>query len=770
MKDIYEIFEFNLIKEQLEKFAAGELAKIYVKNLTMFDNEDDLSLSLQELKEGIRYCYKYASLPFHYHQNLIPQLVSLKKGGIGSKEFFYQISYFLENIKLIKEDFKEEESFPLLKEIITSLKNLELVKQKIDRIISPNLDILDSASNNLMRIRNKISRLESSLGSLSNTLVDKYRNYLSEGHGALKNGIFTLMVKSSFKNRVPGITLAISDTGSTIFIEPQELIEVYNNIASLKEEEVQEIQSILKDLSQYVNSYNSDLLNDNYLLGKLDFIFARATYAISYNGEIASTIKQRRIKLENAAHPLIDKKKVVRNDFILNDEKMMVITGPNAGGKTVALKVVGLLIIMHQCGLALPIKEGGELCFFKNIFADIGDNQSLLDNLSTFSSHIVNIERIIEQTNENSLVIIDELGSGTSPLDGEAIGLGIIDYLLKKNCFSIISSHYEGIKSYALENEKILCASMIFDEKEIKPTYKLLLHVASASFGVEVASRLGLNAEIIKRAQKYIYDRKLSDKEIKIEVLNQAINENEKIKITLKEQEKELDNLKIELQRKIDQNNLQKAKIIAEAEEEKNKIIAQAKEEIDELFKEFKNTENKKLHQVIELKHQIDEKGKTIEEDDDNIVVDQIRIDDQVEIVASKVKGKVIRIDKNKVTIVTDSGLNLQIKLSQIRKCEAVKPSKNKVYVPDFVANMKKVSTECNVIGLTVKEAIPIIDKYLDDCVSIHYHQARIIHGSGTGKLRQAVHQYLKTSPFVESFRLGGQGEGGVGATVVYFK
>ena len=768
MKNIYSTFEFNLIKERLLKHATVELAKKYVEDLEMFDSKEELEDSLTYLNEGIRYANKYGRLNIYYHPNLIPNLVSIKKGSIGSTEFFYQVGYLLENIKLIKEEFKESEVFVLIDEIVKSLNSLDQVKARIDRVISPSLDILDSASPNLYRIRTKILRLESSISSLSRQLVDKYRNYLSDGHGALKNGIFTLMVKSTYKNRVQGIVHATSDTGQTLFIQPQELIEVYNEIASLKEEELQEIQIILKELSLFISKYDRELLVNNLNIARLDFIFAKATFAISYNGEIAKISNEKKILLKSAAHPLIDPKKVVRNDFIMEKEKMMVITGPNAGGKTVALKVVGLLVIMHQCGLALPIKEGGELAFFDNIFADIGDNQSIIDNLSTFSSHIVNIQDILSKVDSHSLVIIDELGSGTSPLDGEAIGLGVIDYLLNKNCFSMISSHYEALKTYALENDDILCASMIFDEKEIRPTYQLLLHVASSSYGIEVAERFGLNNEVISRAKKYLEERKLSDKEIRLEVLNAQINEVEKLKkmLLLKEEElqKEQEKLRVEIQKNRDLRN----EIIQNAEDEKRLLVEKAKEEMDEIFKEFKSLENVKLHQLIDAKKKLENNPNLNDEEDEEDIV--CNIGDSVEVIASKARGKVTRLDKNRATILLDGGLTLQVKLNQIRKVTVVKPNKKKTYTPDIISNMKRVSTECNVIGMTVKEAIEVISKYLDDCTVVHYKQCRIIHGCGTGKLRSGVHEYLKKCPYVESYRLGGMGEGGVGATVVTLK
>lgn len=767
MKSIYETFEFSIIKDRLQKYATTELGKSYCLNLQMFSNEEELQLSLDELNEAIRYCYKYSKPNIQYHNNLIPTLVNIKKGGIGNKEFFYQISHLLENIKEIRQDFKEGINFPLINDIINRLEELDLVKNKIDRVISPTLDIFDNASNNLYRIRNKILHLNNSITSVSNSLISKYANYLESTRSALKNGIFTLMVKSSFKNRIPGIVHDISDSGQTVFIEPQELIEIYNEISSLKEEEIREIQNILKELSLYVNNYNGQLVNNNFLISKLDFIFAKATYGISYHGEICKISKEKKITLVNAAHPLIDPKVCVKNSFLMEKEKMMIITGPNAGGKTVALKVVGLLVIMHQCGLCLPVQEGGELTFFNKIYANIGDNQSILDNLSTFSSHIIKIKEILNEVDENSLVIIDELCSGTSPLDGEAIGLGVISYLLDKNCFALISSHYEALKSHALENDNILCASMIFDEKNIMPTYKLRLFVASSSYGIEVSERFGLQKEVIKLAKDYIEKRKLTDKEIKLEILNKRIEENENIKLDLIEKEKELEQLKNQLNQQIKANaNLRNA-ILNEAEEEKKKIIEEAKEEIDRIFNEFKNLENVKLHQVIEAKSKIDNKSQVIEEIEEE---DDIQINDQVEITSSKTRGKVIRIKNKKVTIISDNGLTLQVNLNQLRKVEVIKKKKSYTYTPDFISNMKKVPTECNVIGLTVKEAIDVISKYLDDATTVHFKQVRIIHGCGTGKLRQGVHEYLKRSSYVESFRLGGAGEGGVGATVVSLK
>ena len=769
MKDIYQTFEFNLIKERLKKYANCELARYYVDNLSIIEDQEELQDNLVLLSESLAYNYKYSRLVIYNHPNLLPSLINIHKGGIGNISFFASISYLLENIKLLKAEFKEKDSYPHLDELISSLDPLTSLKAKIDRVISPEQEILSTASSKLMQIRSKKERLENGISSLMSSLIEKYRLYLSDYRPSLKNGVYTLMVKSTFKNRINGIVLASSDSGNTFFIEPQELLEVYNNLSTLREEERIEIENILKDLSSDAKSNLDALRKDNSLVSLLDFNFAKASYAISYHGNVANISSERKIRLMNAAHPLIDLSKVVRNDFVMDKERMMIITGPNAGGKTVALKLLGLLVIMHQSGLALPCEDDAYLPYFDHIYGDIGDNQSLIDNLSTFSSHMVNLRDILEHADDTSLVIIDELGSGTSPLDGEALALGAIDYLLKVNCFSFISSHYEGVKNYALENNQILCASMVFDEDNLSPTYKLLLHAASSSFGVEVASRLGLPNEVICRAKEYIKEKKSTSEELMLEDLNAKIRENELIKAQLKEQANKLKEQEKVLTQEIEKNKHLHQQILDQAEEEKQKIVAKAQDEIDDIFNEFKKMNDVKLHQVISAKKKISDKLATDEEDED-VADGEVNIGDDVELIDSKVRGKVISLKRDKATILTEMGMNVEINKNKVRKVLKPKKPKNVVKTYDYVAHMKQVSTECNVIGLTVREALPIVSKYLDDAVSVHYHEVRIIHGAGTGKLRQGIHEYLKKSPYVASFRLGGMGEGGVGATVVTLK
>ena len=767
MKSIYETFEFDYIKDELKKYVHHSLAKKYVESLVMFDSYDQVEDELNYVKEAFYYSYKYSSLTVFSLEDLMDELINIHKGGRGTIHFFISLSYSLDNIKLIKEEFKEENNCPLLASLVNLLNLLPSLKSSLERVFSKDGEIVSSASPNLLRIRNRISSLENSISSLIHSLIDKYRNYLTDYQPSLKGNVYTLMVKSSFKNRISGIVISQSDSGNTFFIEPQELINVYNEISSLKEEEKAEIDKILLDLSKKVLLSENEVRINNFSLARIDFLFAKASLGIAYKGNIVTLNKQGIISLSRCAHPLIDAKKVVRNSFYLTSQKMMIITGPNAGGKTVCLKLIGLMVIMNQCGLILPIEKEGTLPYFKNIYALIGDEQSLIDNLSTFSSHIVGLENIVSKVDDASLVIIDELGTGTSPLEGEALAVSIINYLLNKKCYSFISSHYDGVKNLALMNDKILCASMVFDEERLMPTYHLILNVASPSYGIDVARRLGLEEDIIIKAKEYLEEKKSSSKDILLDELNQKLAIVDDLKNTLESEKKNLESINQDLKNQIERTKKERINILKQAEDEKQELILKAKEEIDQLYDQFKKNQNLKMHEVISLKKKIDDQ--VIDYEDENISYDQISLNDYVELLDTKVRGKVISLKKGRVTVLTDSNMTIETKANKVKKVQKVKEKKATRNV-DFIANLKKVPTELNLIGLTVKEALPILEKYLDDALSVHYKQVRIITGSGTGKLREGVHQYLRKSSYVDSFRLGGENEGYVGATVVYLK
>lgn len=768
MKSIYEVFEFDQVKKLIEKYSKTELGLEKIRSLEMFTDEFELKNELGHLEEVISYTLKYRNLVISNHKNILPHLQVIKKGGTCGIDFFYQVLQYLENSKVLKDEVIKDERYSFLLESIRNLNELESLAHRLDRTITKDLEISDNASSTLREIRRNLRSEIASQSKIINSLMLKYKDYLNDERVALRNASFTLPIKSTYKHRVDGITIDESDSGLTAFIEPTEIIASNNKIQRLKEKEKEEINRILDELSSLVKDVVYDVEYDVETICYLDFLLSKANYAIETDSKIASLKKEKVIKLKDARHPLIDKKKIVKNSFILDKNRIMLITGPNAGGKTVALKVIGLLVIMNQCGLAIPTSEEAELSFFKNIFVDMGDNQSLIDNLSTFSGHIKNIIEIVDNLTEDSLVIFDELGTGTSPLDGEALGIGVITHLNKMGSFAVLTSHYDGLKTFALENDYILNASMEFDEENISPTYRLRLGVAGKSYGLEMSKRMGLKKEILDTSYAYIDDKRKSDKEVTLALLQKKLEENESIQLSLKEKEDEINKRIRNLEH--EKRNLLKLqeKIKDEAEIEKNKIIEEAKEEIDKIFEQFKNKENYKMHEVITAKHNLDLLRDEEDEDEESNYVpsinDYVRADD------FNVTGKVIRVKGENVTLLTDQGLNLSVKASSLTKIKASKKeNKPKTYVSSFKLD-KKVSLECNIVGFRVEEGLREVDQYLSDCIAARYSEVRIIHGSGTGVLRSAVHDYLKKRKDIKSFRLGGLGEGGVGATVVYLK
>ncbi len=768
MKDIYQAFEFDRVKKILESYVKGEYALKQIRNLEMFSNKDELIDELNYLDQMINYTLKYRSLTLNPHNDILPYLKSLNKDGVGNIEFFYQVSSLLENVKTIKDESSKDDTYPLIMNLINDLDSLENLKNQIDRIVTRDLEISDNASSELRSIRRALRNEEQGQSHLINSLMNRYKDILNSEKYTLRNSQYVLPVKASYKNSVSGLVIDESDSGLTVFIEPSEILESNNKIMRLKEKEHEEIARILKELSLYTLKYIEPLTKDFFIISRLDFLLAKANYAIDINANVANIVDERVILLKNARHPLIDKDKVISNSFFLDKQKIMVISGPNAGGKTVCLKVIGLLVIMNQVGLAIPTSEKADLCFFDQIFVDMGDNQSLLDNLSTFSGHIKNLIEILENVSANSLVVLDELGTGTSPLEGEALGVGVIKYLNRLGCFGIFTSHYEGLKSFALENDYILNASMAFDEENIEPTYHLRLGVAGKSYGIDLSKRMGLNKQVIDYSLSYLAKKQKDDKEMTLALLNQKLEQNEALRMDLVKKEEELQEKTEDLKKEISKYKRLENQIYLNSEKEKEKLIEKAKEEIQQIVDDFKSSSNHKLHEVITAKKKLDDLINT--SDSEQKINQVININDNVRIVDSDISGKVIRLKQNQAIILTSQGLTLSVNLNKLEKYKPTKKVVNKNSPSSLFKTTKVVKLECNLIGLRVEEALKELDKYLDDALVSHYHEVRIIHGSGTGALRSAVHDYLNKRKEIKSFRLGGLGEGGVGATVVYFK
>jgi len=770
MLDIYGTLEIERVLNEVAIFSNTELGKEKILNLKML-SEDEASKSLKLVSQMSNFILKYGSTPISSSFDLTKFIDLALKGGVLTPLDLDHIALDVLTANKVHSFFKKGDKstyFELL-ELVNKLYDIEELEIKIHSVIAPNLNIKDDASPKLRSIRQSIRQKEMDVRSLSSSLIRKYHEFLSEETLTIRNDHYVLPVESVHKNKVPGVIHDISDSGNTTFIEPECLVQLANKICELKIEEKEEIYQLLKMLTAEVVKYSSQIKSNNYVIAEIDFVSAKAEYSNKHNCLVATFTKERMIDFKGARHPLISEEKVVANDFKFGeDQRIIIISGPNAGGKTVALKTLGLLVMMSQMGLAIPTKEPGNLAYFPRIYADIGDNQSLSDNLSTFAAHVSNLSTITHFVTSKDLVLLDELGTGTSPNEGEALALAVSDFLLKKRCFAFISSHFEKMKEYAYRREGVTNAMMVFDEKQLLPTYSLKIGFPGRSYGLEMANRYHLDKEVIELAKKNLDktgNRSVSDV---IDKLNAVLHENEDLNKQLKEEKRLLEGKTkdIKHQNKVLQDK--KENLLSDVEETKKKMIDYARKQINYVLKILENP-NAKQHELIEAKTKLKKLEETTEEFNEN---EEIKLGDYAEVAGLDIVGKVVKINKEKVELISSDGMNIKSTLNKLKKVEKSQgiSRKNTKNPDNFVFSKTNVKLELNIIGKHVDEAMVEVEKYLDDCLLKNFKQVRIIHGMGTGALRDAVHDYLDTCDFVDSYRLGDMNEGSTGATVVIFK
>lgn len=769
MRNIYAILEYDKIRNLLADFANTELSLARIKSLSLINDKKSLKTELTILKEAIDILTNYREAPITSSKNLLSLIELARKGGMLTPLDFEAVANdiltankllsYLEKIPHIYENVlkKREELF-----------DLSNVERKIHSIIAPDLRLFDSASPLLNKTRHNIDKLEKELSIQMAKEEELYSDYLSIKTITIRDGHAVLPVKRIYKNKVDGIIHDVSDSEQTVFIEPSSIVSINNEIIYEKSIEIEEIKRILKELTEYVLGFENKIIANNKIIGYLDFVFAKAKYALKNHHFVASISDDYTIDLLSARHPLISSDKVVANSFQMDKQhRLLLITGPNAGGKSVALKTVGLLSLMHLSGLAIPSNDGSRLPFFKNIFVDIGDSQSLSDNLSTFSGHIRNLSYIISEVKENDLVLIDEIGTGTSPLEGEALAIAIIDRLLQQKCFALISSHYEGTKAYALSHEGIQNASMLFDQEKLTPTYHLLVGIPGKSYGIEMAKRYNIDEEIIKKAKGYLKGKAHDE-------LNESIdrlNKQEAMLASQREKNKALEETlthkirEAESDKRIYQNK--RERLEEDATEIKAKLIKDVIDELDDIRRSVAKGDLK-LHEVIRAKSRATELLEVQDEDLPTAKIPLV-VGDYAKIISLDIVGKITNIHNQKVELVSVDGLSFKSTLDKLVKCEPIqKISKVKRADIDEALLLKSdVKMELNVIGYHVDEALLMVDKYLDDARLRHFSQVRIIHGSGSGALRNAIHEYLKTKDFVLEYSFAGLSQGGQGATIV---
>ena len=770
MKNLYDTLEFNKIQEKLNLYIKTEVGKNLVNTLELSTDFFLLQKELSFVEEMMNLIVRFGTLPINNSSDLAIKIGFAKKGGILTPKDLNDIAEDIEtSSKVISFVKKCEGNYENIKDFIKDFNILNHLSNSIKGVISPSLTIYDNASSKLKSIRTKIVSTQQELTARINSLVRTYSSILSDGNITLRNDHFVLPVKTTEKNKIQGIIHDVSNTGETTFIEPNSIVELNNKIYVLKLEEQEEIKRILLELTKEVLSYENEILTNNQMLGYLDFVQAKSLYGNDIDGYVATLEKEQQIHLIGAKHPLLNKDTCIPNSFELNkDHRIMIITGPNAGGKTVALKTVGLLILMNQCGLPLPTSKKPILSIFNNIFLDVGDNQSIQDNLSTFSAHITNIAQIVKNIGGKDIVLIDELGTGTSPNEGEALAISVINEILFKNSFGIISSHFEGVKILAMQNDNIINASALFDEEKLLPTYKIKVGMPGKSYGVDVASRLGMPEHIIDNAKNYLANHQEQNLDNAINKLEKQFILNEKLSEELNAKLKNIEAKEIESNKILANIDKIKEEAMLEAEEQKEELLKKARIEIDSILKELKENEIK-LHTITAAKKALENlETEEIEVDSPN---QEVEINDYVKIKDTNMQGKIIRKVKNNITVITQEGLSINTTTNKVIKTMA--PAKKvapRMTKGDQMIFKQSVPLELNVIGLHVDEALEKVEKYLDTCLARKIKSCRLIHGSGTGALRSAIHNYLKTLKSVDSFRLGGAGEGGVGATVVTFK
>lgn len=781
--------EFNKVLENLSKYCSSDLGKELAMQLTIYHDANIVKQKLAETEEAVNLVFRN-SLPSFYNicdiHNYILRLESSQTLTIKGLLDLNTIFVCAKNLKsYFAKDYIDTNDFPILEAHFSNLYSNEGVINKITSSIIDENTLDDKASPELQRIRKKIRNLEQDIHSKLNDMIhsSSFSKYIQENVITIRNGRFVIPIKEEYRSQVKGFVHDVSNAGSTLFIEPISIFEWNNEINQLKLEEEVEIEKILQQLTSLFYPYIEELQKDVEIIRTLDFIFAKAKYSKAISGITPIINTKKEIHLINARHPLIDSNKVVPISLELGkDFSSLLITGPNTGGKTVTLKTVGLLTCMACSGLNIPADEHSSIFVFDNIFADIGDDQSIADSLSTFSSHMTNIVEITKQANENSLILVDELGSGTDPVEGANLAIAILDYFKNLGSLTIATTHYQELKKYALVTAGFENASVEFDIETLSPTYKLLIGVPGKSNAFEISQKLGLNTSIIEKAKSL-----MSSNDVQFEELLKNIYDNqlsiEKEKEKIEADSKEISLLKEKLQKQNIEKEKQEKEIINTAKTKARNILLEAKEDASEIIKELSNATNSK--EVNTLRNSLNTKINAIKLDKttSNTVDDsqKLRKEDiypgkEVLVPSFNQTGTILsNVSRNNEVQVQIGSMKINLNIDQLQNSKNANSGKKSSYTTthspaSHISKSKTVKPEINVIGMNVEEATFVIDKFLDDCSLARLETVRIIHGKGTGKLKNGIHQFLKTNAHVKSFRLGTFGEGEMGVTVVELK
>ena len=785
--------EYNKILDLVSNYCTTYIGKAFVSKLMPLNNKDLVKMKLEETSTAQTLLYRKGEPPISNITNIDIWIKNLESYNSLSAKALLDVAHVLQTSRFLHDYFFADDSFDLsdfalLEDYFSMLYYNETIEKNILNSIIDEYTIADDASKTLSALRRNKRKLEQDVrDKLSNFIhSSSYSKYLMDSIITIRNDRFVIPVKEEYKDSISGAILDISASGSTVYIEPSSIFELNNKINGIKAEESIEIEKILKNLSLSLFPIASKIKTTLGAIGQIDFIFAKAKYSKKINGICPLINDKKEINLYGARHPLISPEVVVPIDVSLgNNYTSLLITGPNTGGKTVTLKTVGLFCLMACSGILIPARENSSIFVFDNVFADIGDEQSIQESLSTFSSHMVNIIEVLKEATSSSLVLLDELGSGTDPVEGASLAISILEDLHVLGALTICTTHYPELKKYALTHDGFENASSDFDVEHLRPTYKLLIGIPGKSNAFAISKKLGLSDEILDRAKSF-----QKDDDINIETLLKNIYDDklaiEEEKERIRKNSSQVELLRKSLERDNSKLTQEAESIVSDAKQKAREILLDAKDEANEIIRELnKEATNTKSANALrnKLNSSID-KLSSIETDNSasnfkTLSSADITVGMEVMCKNFNAKGTVLSLPNRSNEVRVQIGaLTTNVKLSDLLLLNASKESSSK---PSGSAHKhsnvtfsnnkaQNVASEINVIGLTVDQALPIVDKYLDDCYMANLETARIVHGKGTGRLRDGIHSFLKKNPHVKSYRMGTYGEGEMGVTVVSFK
>ncbi len=786
-RKVLKTLEFDKILEKASAYATAESVKQSILNLEPSCDMYEVAERLEETDQATQSLLKYATPPACPVKEQASSIKKAMSGGMLSMAELLNISRVLKCGKAYHDYGDGLQEFPRLSAYIREIFLYDKLENEINSAILNEDEMADSASSDLLSIRRTMRQLNNKIRDTLNSLISSgnYSKYLQEAIITTRSGRYVVPVKAEHRGSVPGLVHDTSSTGATLFIEPMAVVEANNKLKEEETKEKYEIEKILQQFSAKIAEIGEDLLVNIEMLEHLDFAFAKAKLSVEMFGVMPKINNDGIISIKKARHPLIPKEKVVPIDLELGrDFDTLVITGPNTGGKTVSLKTFGLLCLMMQSGLHIPASDNPEMCLFNDIFADIGDEQSIEQSLSTFSSHMVTIVDIVEKSGENSLVLFDELGAGTDPTEGAALAMAVLEYVREKGAKTVATTHYSELKLYAMTTSRVENASCEFNVETLRPTYRLNIGIPGKSNAFAISKKLGLKDDILEKAENY-----LSSENIRFEDVLSSLEQN-RIKIEAEQSETEklvrqATEQKQRVSKEAEKFEREKENIRKQAQREAQKIIDDATQKVEEMLAEINKLQAEKREKEAQatlqkirkdLKNTSSQLDKKLEKKRNvpGQVPKKLIQGSQVYVVETDTLGTVLNPPDKKGMVLVQTGiLKITVPITSLREAqenEGKKIAEQYTATRRISGKAQVISPELDIRGKYAEEGIGELERFIDDAVVANLKTVTIVHGKGTGALRQAVHDFLKSNPYVEEYRIGKYGEGDLGVTVVHLK